>query len=157
MVYALIDGSSRIDVAHLDAAWAVWQYCRASVSSLFGERTGDVVADKLLDAARRAGPDGLTADEQHGALGRHISADRIKMAVELLIANRLATVQQIETGGRPARVLVAQDGEESERSEERAMCNVTNPLQGNRMKVWQGSQSPSSPRTCPTTTLPTAT
>jgi hypothetical protein len=118
VTYALIDGSSCIDVAHLEAAWAVWCYCRGSVASLFGERTGDVVADKLLDVARRAGPGGLTTDEQHGALGRHTSADRLKLARELLITNGLATVRRVETGGRPAEVLIARGSEESETYEE---------------------------------------
>jgi len=118
VAYALVDGSSRIDTPHLDAAWAVWRYCRASVASLFGERTGDVVADKLLDAARRAGPAGLTTDDQHQALGRHTLAGRLKMARELLVANGLADVRRVETGGRPAEVLIARDSEQSETTEE---------------------------------------
>ncbi|MGA7420896.1 MAG: DUF3987 domain-containing protein [Acidimicrobiales bacterium] len=117
VVYALLDGSSRIDVPHLRAAWAVWQYCRSSVVTLFGGRTGDSVADKLLEAARQAGPDGLTTTDQHAALGRHASAARLKVARETLIADGSVTVRHINTGGRPATVLVARHSETSEVSE----------------------------------------
>ena len=118
VVYALLDGASRIDTPHLQAAWSVWQYCRASVVSLFGERTGDSMADKLLNAALQAGPDGLTTTDQHAVVGRHASAARLNVARETLIANGSAFVRTINTGGRPATVLVAAvHGETSELSE----------------------------------------
>ena len=89
VVYALTDGARHIDLPHLEAAWAVWSYCRQSVTHVFGERTGDPVADKLLDAVRRAGGAGLTTDQQHAALGRHTAAVRLKTERDLLVSPKL--------------------------------------------------------------------
>ena len=110
----------QIDLPHIEAAWAVWRYCRSSVAAIFGDRTGDPVADRLLDAARRAGPSGLTTDEQHGALGRHVPAPRLRVARDLLVSLGSALVRQVDTGGRRAEVLIARDCEEGEKSEKRA-------------------------------------
>jgi len=103
--YALTDGSRDIDLPHLEAAWAVWAYCRKSVTQIFGERTGDPLADRLLDAVIAAGEDGLTTDAQHAALGRHTKADRLRAARELLMTLELAEVVRMRTAGRSAEVL----------------------------------------------------
>ena len=58
LTYTLADGAEAIDIPHLEAAWAVWQYCRDSVQHLFGQTSGDPDADKLLGALHTA-PDGL--------------------------------------------------------------------------------------------------
>lgn len=59
MVYALLDHSSKIDVAHLEAAHSVWEYSAASAAYIFGKSTGDKAADKILNALETA-QDGLT-------------------------------------------------------------------------------------------------
>lgn len=66
VTYALLDGSHHIDLAHLEAAWALWCYCRASAGHIFGQRLGDEVGDPLLDALRRAGPNGSTRPSRTG-------------------------------------------------------------------------------------------
>jgi hypothetical protein len=43
LLYALLDGSDQIGVAHLNAALSVWSYCEASAGYIFG----GVVAGKL--------------------------------------------------------------------------------------------------------------
>ena len=50
MLYALLDGSSRIRCRHLEAALALWDYCDASARFLFGNMTGDF--DRRHDLAR---------------------------------------------------------------------------------------------------------
>ena len=76
LTYALLDGSAVIDVEHIRAAEALWNDCRDSAAYIFGHRLEDPVAERLLDALRKAGDAGLTRDEQYTALGRHIKADR---------------------------------------------------------------------------------
>ncbi len=125
VVYALTDGVGAIDLPHLEAAWAVWRYCRRSAADIFGERTGDPVADKLLGSVRRAGAIGLTTDQQHEALGRHTPAVRLKAARDLLVAFGLATMRREETGGSPASVLVALDSETSEESETSRLSSLS--------------------------------
>jgi hypothetical protein len=41
MIYALLDKANQIDVAHLRAAAAVWNYCDASAARIFGASLGD--------------------------------------------------------------------------------------------------------------------
>ena len=49
-IYAVLDCSSSIRLPHLQAALAVWDYCSASASLLFGPSTGDHTADRILEA-----------------------------------------------------------------------------------------------------------
>jgi hypothetical protein len=50
LTYALLDRTDQIDTPHLEAAWAVWQYCRTSAAHILGDAVGDENADKLLQA-----------------------------------------------------------------------------------------------------------
>lgn len=105
--HALLAGSEVIDAEHLIAATALWDYSRATVAHLFGDRLGDTDADKLLGAIRAAGPAGLTADEQHRALGRHARAARLRQIRDDLARRSLIHTRTEETGGRPREVTVA--------------------------------------------------
>jgi len=72
LLYALLDGASAVDTIHVDAAYALWRFSRSSAERIWGEATGDPLADRLLAALNNAGR--LTGDEQHQALGRHAKA-----------------------------------------------------------------------------------
>lgn len=69
MVYALMDFSTKIRAEHLEAALAMWERCEASVKFIFGDQTGDRVADPILRALRIQGS--LTQTEIRDLLGRH--------------------------------------------------------------------------------------
>ena len=71
MLYALLDGCDQIDLAHLEAGISVWEYCESSAKRIFGDLVGDPVADDILRALRKAGPDGMTRTELHSLFGRH--------------------------------------------------------------------------------------
>jgi hypothetical protein len=45
-----LESSSIIRVPHLQAALAVWDYCSAGASRLFGTFTGDPTADRIREA-----------------------------------------------------------------------------------------------------------
>jgi hypothetical protein len=51
-VYALLDGQCAIDVSHLTAALALWQFAEASTLQIFGDSTGDADADVILRGVR---------------------------------------------------------------------------------------------------------
>ncbi len=57
LLYALLGKSASIEPAHLRAALATWDYCQRSARHIFGDRTGDADADKILEALRRPGRD----------------------------------------------------------------------------------------------------
>jgi len=48
--YALLDSCREIDVPHLKAALAAWEYCFQSAANIFGELQADPKEQKILDA-----------------------------------------------------------------------------------------------------------
>ncbi len=108
LLYALLDCSPVIRSEHLLAALAVWDYCSASARYIFGDASGDVVADEILTTLRAAGEDGLTRTDLRDLFKRNQSARRISDALETLRAAGLARVGKRETEGRSAEVWWAQ-------------------------------------------------
>ena len=49
-LYAALDCSPIIQLPHLEAALALWDYCSASAASLFGNCVGDSIADRIREA-----------------------------------------------------------------------------------------------------------
>jgi hypothetical protein len=99
VLYAVLDRSPVIRLAHLQAALAVWAYAEASVLYLFGGRLGHPIADAVLNALRRAGR--LTRTEIHNLFGRNKDADQIQEALGMLERAGLARPGKRQTGGRP--------------------------------------------------------
>jgi len=101
VVYALIDGIDTIDVPHVQAAAAVWDYADNTARVLFGgTRTGDVNADQLLDALEAA-RSGLTRTQQSEVFVRNLTADDLARTRRVLIDKNLATEKVITTRGDP--------------------------------------------------------
>ena len=44
-IYAALDSTSIVGLPHLQAAFAVWDYCYAIAALLFGMSTGDPIAE----------------------------------------------------------------------------------------------------------------
>lgn len=106
LVYALLDCSPDIRVEHLEAALALWEYAKASVEWCFGNSTGDRVADRILDALRAAGADGMTQTEVSGVMGRNVDADRMAQAMSLLIDRELVSRELGATDGAGRKPLI---------------------------------------------------
>ena len=104
LLYALLDGSDVIDVDHLEAALAVWRYCRDSAAYIFGAAISDATAERLLDALRSAGR--LTGVDQRNVFAGHTSAMKLKDARAHLIRLGLAREEIESTPGRPIKWLV---------------------------------------------------
>lgn len=91
-------------VEHLQAALAVWDYAFASARHIFGDATGDPVADRIREALADSGPDGMTRTQLSHLFGRHVSSDRIGQALSQLAAMGVAARQITQTEGRPLEV-----------------------------------------------------
>jgi hypothetical protein len=100
-VYAVMDLSKTIEYEHLEAALAFWGYAEESARYIFGDATGDPVADQVLDALRIAGNTGMTRTEIRDLFGRNKSADRIGSALTLLLQLSRVRHTRENTGGRP--------------------------------------------------------
>jgi hypothetical protein len=107
LVYTLLDGVDQIDLPHLEAALAVWEYCEASAAYIFGSAIGDPVADEILRALQQAGADGMTRTAIRDIFGRNKSGDRIGAALQLLRTKDRARVETSATSGRPVETWLA--------------------------------------------------
>jgi sugar phosphate isomerase/epimerase len=65
------------------------------------------VADRLLEALRTAGADGLDGTAQRDLFARHASGARLDAARKLLEDRGLAYTEEEPTGGRPRTVTYA--------------------------------------------------
>ena len=105
LIFCLLDGAERIDVPHLLAALAVWQYCDSTAKHIFGASLGDRIADEIMRRLYQAGDDGLTRTEIRDLFGRNLTADRIGAALDLLRRKGRATCKTVSsTNGRPTEV-----------------------------------------------------
>lgn len=119
LLYALLDGSPAIDVQHVEAAYALWRYSRASAARIWGDAVGNPLADRLLAALSSSGGR-LTTDECHRALGRHVKGAELAELKQLLVRSGLAREVIEQTAGGPREVLVL--CEKSEEGEIGAGC-----------------------------------
>jgi hypothetical protein len=115
-LYAVLDCTSSIGVAHLRAALALWDYAEQSARRIFGRRLGVPLADIVLEALRARGP--LTTTAISGLFGRHRSAEELHQALDVLCDLGLIARRVEATGGRSATLWAACDGRETDETSE---------------------------------------
>lgn len=103
LIYALLDCSPVIGIDHLLAAIAIIDYVEETVKYVFGDATGDRVADKILEAVEEEPRD---QDWIRRVLfARNISAERIAAALNVLVdMGKIECTKLSGTGGRPKTV-----------------------------------------------------
>ena len=107
LLYALLDGSDQIGVAHLNAALSVWSYCEASAGYIFGGVVAGKTEDVISAALSQAGETGITRTEIRDLFGRHRKAHDIDAALATLAASGKAKrIVGAVTGGRPPTVWI---------------------------------------------------
>ena len=105
-LYALLEKSEVITLEHLEAALALWQYCEDSARYIFGNQTGNKIADTIY-AALLGTEDGLTKTQIRDVFQRNVSANQINSALKLLIElGKIEAVKEI-TDGRPREIFIA--------------------------------------------------
>jgi hypothetical protein len=106
VIYALLDSSRVIQLPHLMAALAVWDYCEESARYIFGDATGDPTADRILEALRNS-DNGLTRTQIYGLLGHRTTRGRMDSALGLLLSTGRARSRMEETEGRAREIWTA--------------------------------------------------
>jgi hypothetical protein len=105
LVYAVTDGANEIDGAHLEAALALWRYSETSAKLIFGDTTGDPLADEILRALRANFTTGMTRTDL-GQMFRHSPHRAGAIGAALLRLQQLGMVccdQSARPGpGRPS-------------------------------------------------------
>jgi len=109
MTYALLDGAANIDLSHINAAIAFWDYAEASAAHIFGASLGDDVADEILRALQHS-REGMSRTAIRDLFGRNQSAGRIGAALALLASRGKARVAHKETSGRPVEIWTPMEG-----------------------------------------------
>jgi hypothetical protein len=105
VIYALLDGSDKIEVVHLEAALAIMDYVEASVKYIFQDSIGDSLANEILEALSNK-PDGMTRTEIYKYFNYHKSSGQIESSLKLLSANGKIKMEIVETGGRPKEIWI---------------------------------------------------
>jgi hypothetical protein len=118
-LYALLDLSASVRREHLEAALALWSYAESSARFIFGERTGDKVADEILRALREAESEGRTQTELNNLFHGHRTSGQITNALNSLVEAGLIFSREEATGGRPTRRWLArlQPAEKAKKAE----------------------------------------
>lgn len=105
-IYAILDKSKTIREEHLLAALALWDYSEESARYIFGDATGDLVADRILPAMK-ASTTGLTRTEISNLFFRNKDRDKIDLALAFLQRHKLISMVKEGSGGRPVEKWVA--------------------------------------------------
>ncbi|MHB8421663.1 MAG: hypothetical protein ACYDAM_02670 [Leptospirales bacterium] len=109
MIYALIDETDILTEKHLTASLSVIDFVSDSGIFLFGEATGNPIADKIL-AALDSGPISLTAVSL--LFDGHATKKNIERALaELSESGKIAVETETDTGGRPKTIIRKRGGE----------------------------------------------
>jgi hypothetical protein len=88
------------------AALALWDYCEQSAKYIFGDATGDVVADRILEGLRGT-TTGLTRTEIRDLFFRHVDQGSIGSALSSLEGLNLIRKVKEVTPGRPTERWIA--------------------------------------------------
>lgn len=101
-IYALLDLSSTVRLAHLKAALACWQFAEDSARFIFGGTLGDPLADEILRQLKTSGQQGATRTEIYNHFGRHQKAEAIVRALEKLSERGMIACRSEPSAGRSA-------------------------------------------------------
>jgi hypothetical protein len=142
LIYALLDRSRTVGIAHLEAAVALLDYCTGSARYIFGDRIGDPVADRILEALR-AGEE-LSRTGMYSALfDRHVPQARIEAALALLADGGLAHRVLQPTMGRPVETWRAgpdraQKAQKAQKAPPEGAADALNALNAQAVGVQDG-------------------
>ena len=104
MIFALLDGSSQIDLCHLKAALECWRYCQDSALYIWGDFTQGGLAEKIRIALAGAGEAGLTRSQLNNALGGRIAADEFNPELQKMVSSGEVLPVMKPTAGRTATI-----------------------------------------------------
>ena len=116
-LYAALDRSPIIQLSHLQAALALWDYCSYSAGSLFGSSVADSVADRILEALQAA-DNGLTRKQIRDLFHGHLGSASIDQALEKLRSLGLATFRYVPGRGPFTTLWSATDYQDPEPAEQ---------------------------------------
>jgi hypothetical protein len=100
LIFALADKSKVIDLRHLKAGLAVWDFCCESAKYIFGDLLGHRIADPILLGLRQAGEVGMTREDIYRLFSCNRSSSEISEALRELERHGKVARQKEYTGGK---------------------------------------------------------
>ena len=142
MLYALLDGSEVIEVIHLKAALAVWEYCDATAKLLFFDSSVETLDQKILKIVSTE--PGIKKSVCRNRFGHDASMSRKFAAAlsRLISKNKIISVGVM--AGRQAEVLYPSPT--SAKSAKSAESEIRGEETADRHDMGAKSQSPLNPR-----------
>lgn len=102
MIYALLDQSKIIKVEHVRAAVAVVEYSIQTVRYVWGNSTGNKLADAIVEILRNEESGKATRTSLNKTLsGGHVMADDISNAIKVLVDQGRVREESVKGKGRP--------------------------------------------------------
>ncbi len=103
MIYCLLDEQYIIDLSHLKAALAFWDYCRQSANYIFHGQAADRVTQKVFEILTTGKK---TGRELFAAFSNNISKTRLETSLKELIGSGTVVMETQKTGnrGRPTTI-----------------------------------------------------
>jgi 5S rRNA maturation endonuclease (ribonuclease M5) len=101
-LYALLDEVDQISAAHLWAALALWEYAEASAKHIFGNKSGDPIADKIMAQLSAVGE--MSDNDLYELFSGHVKPGERERALKYLEAQNKIVKTIVETGGRPKTI-----------------------------------------------------
>jgi hypothetical protein len=117
LLYALLDFDTAVRLRHLKSALALWGYCERSARWLFGDSTGNRLADEILAELRGQARNGLTRTQIRDLFSRHAATLEINRALAVLRDGKLARTTFVQTEGRPMEKWFATPCDKSDKSD----------------------------------------
>lgn len=104
LIYALLDGKTKIEESHLESAYYMWRYARDSALYIFSHWANyDPLDEKILNALEKGQ---LTATELSAALGRNIPKSQLEPALQRLQAQHRIEIRKENRGNnRPTTTI----------------------------------------------------
>jgi hypothetical protein len=109
MIYALLDRQHTIELDHVYAALAVWDYCRKSAIRIFNGRERNNVSQRVIDALEGGSK---TGTELYAMFHNHVTKNNLMTALSDLEAADKIRVKVTPTNGRPKTTYLLKDPNE---------------------------------------------
>ena len=104
LIFATLMQAKRVDVEHLKAAAAWFDYCEASTRIIFADRTGNHVADRIWSEIL-VGDEMTLSEIRERLFANKIGSAKLADAINLLLEMGEVEVHERDTGGRRAKVV----------------------------------------------------
>jgi len=98
-IYAALDCSPEVKITHLLAGLALWDYSKQSSYLIFQGKTGDEIADEILQALQASDEEGMSRNDLLNYFNRNVKAARIRAALMQLHRDGWATYEKVKRAG----------------------------------------------------------